>query len=698
MKKLTKDKIAEIIELYQGGMTPKDIGAKFGIYNNSVTRILRKKGIERDQQIRVCPEDVQYCIEQYKAGKSSPLIASELDINDSTVCRILKRNDVSIREAELTHRLYPIDFDYFKEINTEEKAYFLGFLYADGTIFDGGGANSRYEIRLMLHTQDRDILERFSRAIYLGKDKTEENEFIDDNGVFRSYPRVKIYSKRMMNHLIGWGCTPRKSFSIRMPTFLSDDLLHHFIRGYFDGDGCICITNPDHPRVDFSSNCIFIGELIAILTKNGMRCNKPGVNSENPLSGNVQMSSIDSVLKCYHYLYDDATIFMQRKYNSFQELIAYTNEKRKKKLLKSNDPSLYATTYIPSFNGKQLTTENVKQLTKEDKDRVVEFLVGFYQDVGFPYSIKSDSELFHEFTILKNTDANSIENNHILRTDNQNGNYIFKHFSPHFFEVKSGSDPNRASMLEVFEDPELFGKVLKNRLDGEFHINGNMIRQGLANSKLSFKASIFNTVIAKFIYSKFAKENDIIYDYSMGFGQRLTAAMSLPYHLKYVGVDVLEKSVVSNQNIFNFLDQNVPGLNKEAELHCLGSEEFCDPNLIGKVNVAFSSPPYFMLELYEQDDAKQAYRNNDYLYFINWWKKTVANIDQLLTSDGLFIINICKEVDIFAIEQDMCNVIREKGFELQETYQMQITRNLQFGNRQEHKMEPIHIFKRKTNK
>lgn len=693
MKKLTKEQITEIIELYQTGMTPKDIGLKFGIYNNSVTRLLKKKGISRVQLKRVDPQDTQYIIDQYKIGKSTIFLAAELDLADSTVGRILKRNGAKIRDAELAHRIFPIDLDYFKEINTEEKAYHLGFLYADGTLFDGGGTNSRYEIRLMLHNQDRDVLEKFSQAIYLGKIKIEENNYIDDNGIFRSYPQVKVYSKRMMENLISWGCTPRKSFSIKMPTFLNDDLLKHFIRGYFDGDGCICITNLDQPRIDFSSNCIFISQLIHHLNKQNIKCNNPGINAENPLSGNVQITGINNVFKCYHYLYDGATIFMQRKYDTFQTLINYTSEKRKKKLLRINDPSNYCTSFIPSINGIQMTAENVKKFTIEERENMAKELVHFYQREGFPYPIMSDNELFHAFTILKNTDINSIENNNIIRIDNQNGNSIFKHFSPHFFEVKSGENPKKDSMLELFESED-FIKVIKNRLENKFHINGNMVRQGLANSKLSFKGSIFNTVVAKFIYSKFTKENDIIYDYSMGFGQRLTAALSLPYAVKYVGVDVLEKSVISNQNIFNFFSQNVPGLNKKAELHCIGSEDFCPAELVGKVNLAFSSPPYFMLEHYEENDEKQAYRNNDYLYFLNWWKKTVNNIDQLLTIDGLFIVNICDKVDIYSIEQDICNIIREKGFELQETYQMQLTRNLQFGNRQEHKYEPIHIFKR----
>lgn len=74
---------------------------------------------------------------------------------------------------------------------------------------------------------------------------------------------------------------------------------------------------------------------------------------------------------------------------------------------------------------------------------------------------------------------------------------------------------------------------------------------------------------------------------------------------------------------------------------------------------------------------------------------TVANIDQMLASDGTFILNINGEVDGFSIGEDMSNVIREKGFSLSETFLIRLTHNLKFANKQGiHKYEPIYVFKR----
>lgn len=97
------------------------------------------------------------------------------------------------------------------------------------------------------------------------------------------------------------------------------------------------------------------------------------------------------------------------------------------------------------------------------------------------------------------------------------------------------------------------------------------------------------------------------------------------------------------------------------------------------------------------NDPSQAYHNNDYKYFINdWWDKSVSNIDKLLTQDGIFILNIKEHVDGFNLGEDMRNIVKEKGFQLTDTYQIRLTKNLKFSNKNRiHKYEPIFIFNRK---
>jgi len=100
MAKLSEEQVKSIINLYNNGMSPKNIGEKFGILNNSVTRLLRRNGVARNQSksVKLSEEKVQYIIEQYNKGSSTTVIAEELGIYDATVGKILKRNNIIMRE------------------------------------------------------------------------------------------------------------------------------------------------------------------------------------------------------------------------------------------------------------------------------------------------------------------------------------------------------------------------------------------------------------------------------------------------------------------------------------------------------------------------------------------------------------------------------------------------------------------------
>lgn len=694
-KRLTKEQKTEIIRLYnEDGISPKKISEMFGIKNNSVTRIMRKEGGGCNQLQRVSNETIIEIIDMYKNGISSELIANNFNIAGTTVCRILTRNNIEIRPATQNKRQYKINEDYFENIDTERKAYFLGLLYADGNL---SSRKSDNRVSIILHEKDRHILVELSNDIY-GFEKIHQD---GQNNKGEKYLGVAIYSKKMHSDLSKLGCTPQKSFTITFPSFdiVPKELIWHFIRGFMDGDGCICTKESNlRTRIDFTANKDFIIGLRDFFANTlGLNINQRiEPNKENEKTHNIQYSSDKDINMILDEIYKDATIFLTRKKEKYLEAISFITKKVSKKTDKYTDISKYGTTFIPEFNGKILTSENVKLMTEEEKVLATEMLSDFYREHGFPYPTLTPDELLKHFMHLANTNQNTIlKEDNILSINNQNGLPIFKHFSPHFFDVKSGKRTSKLSMVETFENDDLLKKVIKNRLDQGFNMTGNMLKQGLANSRIAYQASIFNPTIAKYIYSKYTKEGDIIYDYSMGFGQRLIAALSLPYKIKYIGVDPLLKTVQSNQNIFNFFNVNRPMLNKDVELICTGAEDYCDENYFGKVKLAFSSPPYWNIEKYSNDIEQSTIL--DYTDFINkWWRKVVNNISKLLMDDGIFILNIVPQIRPFEIKEDMCNILISAGFNIIEEYKMQLTRNTNFANRNgEHKYEPIIVFKRK---
>src|SRR5690554_4042413 len=119
----------EIIKLYKSGLSIAKVSIKTGVSGTQVRRILKSKNIQA-RSIRTDFEIENKIYKEYSSGESSEKIAKKYSLDGGTVRRIVKRLGGEIRPAEENKRKYPINHDFFDEINTEEKAYFLGFLTA----------------------------------------------------------------------------------------------------------------------------------------------------------------------------------------------------------------------------------------------------------------------------------------------------------------------------------------------------------------------------------------------------------------------------------------------------------------------------------------------------------------------------------------------------------------------------------------
>jgi intein/homing endonuclease len=135
-------------------------------------------------------------------------------------------------------RYKEFDVDYFKVIDSEEKAYWLGFIYADGWVnFDE--EKRRYDFGLCLASKDYDHLMKFAKAIgYKGKIGEIKQNL---KGYDKTYVsnRIDLHSKLFVKNLINHGCIQNKSLLLKELPKIPSIHLTPFIRGYFDGDGSV---------------------------------------------------------------------------------------------------------------------------------------------------------------------------------------------------------------------------------------------------------------------------------------------------------------------------------------------------------------------------------------------------------------------------------------------------------------------------
>lgn len=196
---------------------------------------------------------------------------------------------------------------YFDEIDTEEKAYWLGFLFADGAITKH---NASYGIELSLKIEDKDHVEKFAKAI--GK------QYVNNNSTYRS--RCIVGSKHMFNVLCSYGCTTKKSLTLKFPDtniFKDKSLIRHFIRGYFDGDGCISFGNKEHTTA--SLNILGTEDFLNGIQKEYGTSKKYHLN--NKMNEITKVISFDgkNAYRFAKYLYENSTIYLDRKYERYKQ-------------------------------------------------------------------------------------------------------------------------------------------------------------------------------------------------------------------------------------------------------------------------------------------------------------------------------------------------------------------------------------------
>jgi len=159
----------------------------------------------------------------------------------------IKINNPRLSNLEKVHLFHPnLIEDYFKNIDTKEKAYWLGFIFADGSIYKAYEKDDYTRFGFDLARKDRILIERFSKAIRFNKkyinlyDRKHER-----NGGIKVYEMVKMEFKSNVftDYLKKHGVVPDKTFRISLPDFGTRELNLAFLLGYFDGDGRQGTTN-----------------------------------------------------------------------------------------------------------------------------------------------------------------------------------------------------------------------------------------------------------------------------------------------------------------------------------------------------------------------------------------------------------------------------------------------------------------------
>lgn len=193
----------------------------------------------------------------------------------------------------------------FDKIDSEESAYWLGFMFADGSLCKN---KKSYNIELSLATKDIEHLNKFRKFA-----RITTKLYIDNVRC-----RTRIGSKHMFEKLTSYGCTERKSLTLKFPDesiFKNKKLIRHFIRGYFDGDGCISYKEKEHKHF-----CISICGTEEFLNKMMEHIElRTKIYKDKRSKHHICSLSGLKARKLIYYIYDRAKIYLERKHNRYKE-------------------------------------------------------------------------------------------------------------------------------------------------------------------------------------------------------------------------------------------------------------------------------------------------------------------------------------------------------------------------------------------
>ena len=266
-------------------------------------------------------EEIQNLIDLYNEGNSLRTIASITGYSRTFVTKIFNENNLVRRTNKENSRKYYLDDNYFDIIDSSEKAYWLGFIAADGYITSKRQGEGQ-KFGITLSDIDHNHLDKLNMClnstypvnVYKGSQTNYNPDSI--------FCRLLISSDKLVSDLKSLGIVEKKTFTLKFPTKeqVPDKFIFDYIRGYMDGDGSISFY-----RGSKIPSCIigFTGQkefLEMIEYHLGINVK---MNSKDDITYQFNVGGNDQCLNLLNKLYNNSTVNsrLDRKYDKYLELI-----------------------------------------------------------------------------------------------------------------------------------------------------------------------------------------------------------------------------------------------------------------------------------------------------------------------------------------------------------------------------------------
>lgn len=227
---------------------------------------------------------------------------------------ILIQSSILLRKRGQQYN-YNINESFFEEINSEESAYFLGLLFADGNIsYDTSGSRSPI-IRIGLKVDDEKILTIFKEILGL------KNKIIYDKRINKESAILSFRNNKIAQDLSKYGIIPRKTYLTKHLPAIDKKYCRHFLRGLIDGDGSIFKNNNGLYCIDFCSYHKTICEEFRNLCNEYLTIKNNNIIANYGSAFHIRFTRMSSVKELAKSLYCPSNYYLERKKEIVEEIL-----------------------------------------------------------------------------------------------------------------------------------------------------------------------------------------------------------------------------------------------------------------------------------------------------------------------------------------------------------------------------------------
>ena len=345
---------------------------------------------------------------------------------------------------------------------------------------------------------------------------------------------------------------------------------------------------------------------------------------------------------------------------------------------------------------KVYTKEKYLKEDEEGRKKIQEEVLALYRSKDiYPITYYNDQGIKEEIQKCINKQV-SFEGS-VLNLKFNQGQSLCRFVMPNLHGVAVKGANNNDMLSRFYDDHKLKRSIdfclrfKKSVTPAEVRTAMEMIGGGFATN--------YKTMNAKALFERYTPKNGTIYDFASGFGGRMLGALSSKNNYTYIAVEPCEETFKNLQVLGQHIETTTGRINS-YELHMVGSEEFVGEPC--SVDFAFSSPPYFNLEQYSNEET-QCYVKYPSLdeWIENYVKKTIENIHIMLKDDCHYAVNIAdfnlgKERIEFVDKWIELSVAQ--GFEHVETITQKLQTRRGVGHKEngldKDKKEGIYVFKK----